>query len=411
VGILRVLPTFYWNPRKAASQTLDHGSLLSVALLAIVVALMLQAPRYVSERQVVAPPVQERQETGTNPDEVQRQARGGNPTFQMASPLSELLVVAGLAVPAGIALLTLWKGHGSLSVALQQEYGAMFLCAGMTWAATHLPLVILAFTPWYVPWAAWMVLVWWIVLMAVCWSTAMGAPGPQAATAAVVGGGIVGAGAFLTGLLSPVLYFAASPFILFYLWGTFSSGASAVGASVSGRQSFTKALEATTINPRDADAHYQLALLQMKRRNFEEAEARLRTAVEIDPEDADYLLNLGAVVRERGRNEEALKYLERAAKINPKVSSYKVWCEIGAAYLALGDTGRALPALERYVAQREYDPVGLVRFGEALEAAGRKADAREMYSRAIEAARTMPAYRRSEVRPWAAKAKARLGAL
>jgi tetratricopeptide (TPR) repeat protein len=406
VEILRILPTFYWNPRRAASQTLDHASLLSVAVLAILVALLLRAPQYVNEGRIATSAAHE-----VKQDAKQEEGKQQGRPFQMASPLSELLIVAGLAVPAGIALLTLWKGHGSLSVALQQEFGAMFLCAGMTWAATHLPLVILGFTPWYVPWAPWVALVWWVILMAVCWSTSMGAMWPQAVTAATLGGGLVAAGGFLTGILSPVLYFAASPWILIFLWGTFSSGASAVGASVSGRQSLKRALEATTINPRDADAHYQLALLQMKRRNFEEAEARLRTAVEIDPEDADYLLNLGAVVRERGRNEEALKYLERAAKINPKVSSYQVWCEMGAAYLALGDTANALPALERYVGQREYDPVGLVRFGEALEAGGRKDEAREMYTRAIEAARTMPAYRRSEMRPWAAKAKSRLGAL
>ena len=54
----------------------------------------------------------------------------------------------------------------------------------------------------------------------------------------------------------------------------------------------------------------------------------------------------------------------------------------------------------RYIERRPYDPEGLFYYGQALEGLGRIAEARSMYERAIEAARTAPRYRRQVTAKW-----------
>ncbi|MGD0200431.1 MAG: hypothetical protein ABSD27_06735 [Bryobacteraceae bacterium] len=50
--------------------------------------------------------------------------------------------------------------------------------------------------------------------------------------------------------------------------------------------------------------------------------------------------------------------------------------------------------------RRPYDAEGLYYHGQALEGVGDAAGAREMYARAIEAARTAPSFRRRETARW-----------
>lgn len=73
---------------------------------------------------------------------------------------------------------------------------------------------------------------------------------------------------------------------------------------------------------------------------------------------------------------------------------------MGATYLALGQLEDARRELEIYTGRREYDPEGLYHYGRVLEALGNPAGAREMYTRAVEAARTAPRYRRRFTAKW-----------
>ena len=56
--------------------------------------------------------------------------------------------------------------------------------------------------------------------------------------------------------------------------------------------------------------------------------------------------------------------------------------------------------LATYIERRPYDPEGLYYLGQALEGLGQLAEAREMYKRAVEAARTAPRYRRPFTARW-----------
>ena len=78
---------------------------------------------------------------------------------------------------------------------------------------------------------------------------------------------------------------------------------------------------------------------------------------------------------------------------------------LGAVYLALGRLTDAERELALYTGRREYDPEGLYYYGEALERNGKTAEAREVYARAVEAARTAPRYRRHLVAKWSRMAQ------
>ncbi len=86
----------------------------------------------------------------------------------------------------------------------------------------------------------------------------------------------------------------------------------------------------------------------------------------------------------------------------------EVWREIGSTYLESGSIDHARWALSKYVERRPHDPEGLLRYGEALLAAGDSAGAAQQFRACVEAVDTMPAYRRREVARWKRAARQRL---
>src|ERR1043166_7100301 len=74
------------------------------------------------------------------------------------------------------------------------------------------------------------------------------------------------------------------------------------------RAAFRQNLEAATLNPADASAHYNLGLLHMQRKEYAEARARFLRAVEIDPEETDAHYQLGRIARMEGRLPEAIEH-------------------------------------------------------------------------------------------------------
>ena len=106
------------------------------------------------------------------------------------------------------------------------------------------------------------------------------------------------------------------------------------------------------------------------------------------------------MAREQGRLDDALARFETVLRQNEKHSSSEIHRELGAVYLALGRTAEAERELALYTDRREYDPEGLYYYGETLERNGKAAEAKAVYARAIEAARTAPRYRRHLVARW-----------
>jgi tetratricopeptide (TPR) repeat protein len=207
------------------------------------------------------------------------------------------------------------------------------------------------------------------------------------------------------GPLRFVLGWLASPFFLFYalyyLGGEFRN----MGAGLRRRQNFSRMLQAAAVNPHDADAQYQLGLIHQQRRQYSQAAERFKAAVAIDPTETDAHFQLGRMAREQGRLDDALAHFQVVLKQDEKHNLSEILRETGATYLARGQYEDACRELSIYLERRPYDPEGLYHYGQTLERSGDIAQAREMYGRAVEAARTAPRYRRRYTARWSRMAQ------
>src|SRR6185369_14098017 len=100
---------------------------------------------------------------------------------------------------------------------------------------------------------------------------------------------------------------------------------SAIQWSLGSRRSFKRHLEAATLNPRDAEAHYQLGLIHQRRRQNKEAKARFEKAVEIDAAEIDASFQLARIAKDEERWEDAIRHLEQVLARDPTHSRHEGW--------------------------------------------------------------------------------------
>jgi tetratricopeptide (TPR) repeat protein len=211
-------------------------------------------------------------------------------------------------------------------------------------------------------------------------------------------------------LFSTVSPYLFSPFLLFYAYSMFRGDIGDIGFSFRQRQGFRRSMEAATINPRDASAHYQLGLIYQYRRQYAEAISRFRKAVEIAHDETDAHFQLGRIAREQGRLQDAVNHFSVVLEQDDKHSHSEIWREIGATYLAASMFAEAKDALAKFIDRRPYDPEGLYYYGKTLEQLEQRDEAREVFARCVEAVKTMPSYRYREQRKWDKLARDRLSA-
>jgi tetratricopeptide (TPR) repeat protein len=197
--------------------------------------------------------------------------------------------------------------------------------------------------------------------------------------------------------VSPYLF---SPFLLFYAFSMFRGDIGDIGFSLRQRQGFRRSMEAATINPRDASAHYQLGLIYQYRRQYAEAISRFQKAIEIADDETDAHFQLGRIAREQNRLQDAINHFGVVLEQDDKHAQSEIWREIGATYLAATMFTNAKETLEKFIERRPYDPEGLYYYGKTLEQLGQRDEAREAFGRCVEAVKTMPSYRYREQRKW-----------
>ncbi len=385
---LALLARFYTNPSRAASDAIDKSSFGFSALCAVVAFVVWSFA-------------------------------GGRFIPAFASPVSFPGLFATFVVIPIVAILVVAvrDSLGSITIVLQREYVSLLICALLAWSAVYIPcgLVTLLFFPALGPalivLSAFVAHTAFLVLFVFCLRTIFG----TTVGVAIVGTIVAWAAAMGFLLAWPVIgnfsYLLLSPWLLFILYRYYSPDLRSLGSTVSSRQNFRRQLEASMLNPRDADAHYQLGLIYQQRRQYELAEASFRRAVEIHPDEAEAQLQLGRMLRAQGKHEEARRHIELALKADSGVGRQEGWRDLGAVLLDLGLAKEAVPPLERYTTHRSYDPEGLFYYGVALKKTARTAEAREAFQQAVEAVQTAPSYRHGQLRKWASDAKAELRTL
>jgi tetratricopeptide (TPR) repeat protein len=359
--------------------------------------------------------------------------------FQSASTL---LIMAVVFVPTITLVANLFERRGSFGLVLQQEYTALVSTILYAWAAANLlavPLALVAnLTGVQAAYIAssmesaaqvqdWLKLPpeiqaqladprlhaenffrWIVIILFGVWAVwAVRAVFRLATWRAVV---VIVASSIILLITSPIwgLLFSwifASPFLLLLV---FLLGRNYVGEFTRGqraRASFRQNLEAATLNPADASAHYNLGLIHQQRKEYDQAIKRFERAIEIDADERDAHYQLGRIARAEGRLADAIKHFEQVVARAPMHAQHEIWREIGATYLAAGQYGDARDALERFLDDRQNDPEGLYLMGRAYAGLGNQREAASSMQACIEAVKTAPAYKYRTEKRWMSEAQ------
>jgi tetratricopeptide (TPR) repeat protein len=198
-------------------------------------------------------------------------------------------------------------------------------------------------------------------------------------------------------LLSPML---ASPFLLIILFLLIRGYVSNVTRSQRARESFKQNLEAATLNPADASAHYNLGLIHQQRGELEAARERFERAIQIDEEEIDAHYQLGRIARAQKRFADAIKNFEQVVARDQSHSQHEIWREVGATYIAAEQFEDARYALEQFLEHRPSDPEGLYLMGRAHAGLGHRREAASSMQACIDAVKTAPAYKYRADKRW-----------
>jgi tetratricopeptide (TPR) repeat protein len=198
-------------------------------------------------------------------------------------------------------------------------------------------------------------------------------------------------------LLSPIL---ASPFLLLMLFFFLRGYVGGILQTHRARESFKQNLEAATLNPADASAHYNLGLIHQQRGELDAARERFQRAIQIDEEEIDAHYQLGRIARQQKQLADAVTHFEQVVSRNPAHAQYEVWREVGSTYLAANQFEDARTALEQFLEHRPSDPEGLYLMGRAHAGLGHPREAASLMEKCIEAVKTSPAYKYRASKRW-----------
>jgi tetratricopeptide (TPR) repeat protein len=357
----------------------------------------------------------------------------------VVNSIGSLITTAFIFVPAAILIANLFERRGSLSLALQQEFASTASTIFYALAAANIaamPLALLAKSSgwafslnvqyldyltnlqkvrpdmvavvpdprWLIPGVLSMLFLQMLTLPFLA-ATAL------VAVRAVFGLSwlrsiivLVGA-AVLMGIAANIMttlfgLVIASPFLILLIFFLMRGYVSEATRTHRARASFKQNLEAATLNPADASAHYNLGLIHQQRGELDEARERFERAVEIDREEVDAHYQLGRIARQQNRFADAIQNFEPVIEHNQAHAQYEVWREIGATYLAAEQFEDARDTLERFLAQRPSDPEGLYLMGRAHAGLGHQSEATAAMQACIEAVKTAPAYKYRADKRW-----------
>jgi tetratricopeptide (TPR) repeat protein len=351
--------------------------------------------------------------------------------------LLPLILIAIIFVPTLLLLANLFERRGSFGLVIQQEYAALASAIFFAWAAAiilAIPLALLA------RWSGFEAEFFVQFQQSVASAVAQGSITPIAALSLLSRGGQ--SLAFAAGLILPLFVFwsvkavrevfrlavwrsilvtiiggvcaliigsvlmplfnmvAFSPFWLIFLFILLRGYFGEVTRGQRARASFKQNLEASTLNPADASAHYNLGLIFQQRGQLDEARERFARAVEIDADEVDAHYQLGHIAREQGRLSDAINHFNEVVARDQTHAQHEIWREIGATYLAAGQFEDARETLERFLERRTSDPQGLYLMGRALAGLGRQREAADSMQACIEAVKTAPAYKYRTEKRW-----------
>ena len=321
-----------------------------------------------------------------------------------------VLFIAVIYVPFVILIANLFEQRASFSLVVREEYPAVASCALLALAvsllATMLPAVLIG---WQSTWLqsdaviGYFVLVVLIPLPIFAWLMTL-------VTGTIFRAGWVAAGGtVLLSLLSMIImplfidatsFVCASPILLILLLFLLRDRVDDFMRSQRSRQSFKQNLQAATLNPADASAHYNLALLYQQRGELDAAIGSFQRAIEIDPNETDAHYQLGRIARWQNRLTEAVQHFETVIRQDQTHSHHEIWRETALVYYAAKQYPDALAMFDRFLEQRQSDAQARYWRGMTLFNLGRSGEAEAEMQACIESVKSAPAYKYRTERQW-----------
>lgn len=324
-----------------------------------------------------------------------------------------LFLLSLFYLPATILLISIFGGLGSFGLIFRRDYGTLAVCTLTAWAAAHLPFAALGFLFSSIGAAPAAYLILWAgssllfgIFMIFALRTVFGANYGVAVLVVACSWLGLSLGMYVFQYVSPWLL---SPFLLFWVviyFGGFLGGeVRGFGNAMRQKQNLKRFLHNATVNPKDADAHVQLGLIYLQRRQDAKAIDHLRKALEIDADEIDANYEMGKIERRNGDLQKALDHFAIVVEQNDKHALSEVWREIGVTYFEAGILDQAFEALEKFTIRRSADVEGLYYFGKVLKAQGKADEARNVFEQVIESARTAPDFSRRGTTHWSKLAR------
>lgn len=337
-------------------------------------------------------------------------------SFDPTAFYQPLLALSVFYVPAAILLISLFTGIASFGLLLRRDYAVFATCTLLAWCASHLPFTIAGLVTFNLELEPAVYLTLWVAsgalfgfFMLFALRTVFGTSFGIAFMVIALGWPSLSLSIYIFQYVSPWLL---SPFLLFWVviyFGGFLGGEMrGFGNAFRQRQNLKRFLQNATVNPKDADAHVQLGLIYLERRQEGRAVEHFQKAIAIDKEEIDANYELGRLARKRGELQNALDHFEIVVEQDDRYRLSEIWREVGATYLDAGMLKEAGDALEKFVDRRAVDPEGLYYLGRVLKAKGENDRAREMFEQAVQSAKSSPYFRSKQLGQWSKLAQKEL---
>jgi len=327
-----------------------------------------------------------------------------------------VIAISLFYVPAVILFVSIFGGFASFGLLLRRDYAVIATCTLLAWSAAHLPFAIAGVAAfgsemdpmvWLSLWVASGAIFGILMLFAI--RTVFGASYGVALLAVALSWPALSLAMYVLEYVSPWLL---SPFLLFwafiYFGGYLGGEVRGFGNSFRQRQNLKRFLQNAIVNPKDADAHVQLGIIYLDRRQEARALEHFNKAIAIDKEEIDANYELGRIARQHKALQKALDHFAIVVEQDDKFRLSEIWREIGATYLDAGMLNEAYEPLDKFVTRRNVDPEGLYYFGKLLKAKGENDRAKEMFESAIQSAKTSPYFRSRQLGQWAKLAQKEL---